>query len=246
MRMIEYRGDFIFWAVVSILWTGFNFFFFSLILRVSNTIAGWSTDEMYLLLGVFTVLDALTWTFFHRNMHEYTQHIFTGSLTTLLTKPINTIFLLTMGTNNYNNVFRFLIGCVVIVISVQRVGASPSIIEVALFLLALLAAALLIYAIWFICSTTAFWIEKLDNINEVVPGLRRVMQVPRGVFAGATSILFTIILPFSLVASVPSEILLQRAEPKWVVWLFVSSLLSLILAHTFFYFALKRYSSVGN
>ncbi|NCN82574.1 MAG: hypothetical protein GW947_01280 [Candidatus Pacebacteria bacterium] len=246
MRMMEYRGDFLFWALVSILWTGFNFFFFSLILRVSDTVAGWTADEMYLLLGTFTLLDAFTWTFFYQNMQRYTRHVFTGSLTMLLTKPISTIFLLTTSSNSFNNIFRFLIGCAAIVISLHRMEITPSISSVVLYFFALMAAALFIYAIWFMASTLSFWIEKLDNINEIIPGLRRVMQVPRGVFAGAASVLFTVLLPISLVASVPSEILLQKAETKWVVWLFVSSFLSLLLARKFFYFAIKRYSSVGN
>ncbi|MBD3279546.1 MAG: hypothetical protein GF390_02435, partial [Candidatus Pacebacteria bacterium] len=63
-KLMEYRGDFIFWSVISTMWTIFNLFFFSLIVQISQGLAGWSMTEMYLLLGVFTMIDALTWSFF--------------------------------------------------------------------------------------------------------------------------------------------------------------------------------------
>ena len=244
--MMEYRGDFIFFSFLSTLWTIFNFFFFSLIFNVSDTIAGWSADEMYLLLGTFTMLDAFTWTFFYHNMSSYTRHVFTGSLSMLLTKPISTIFLLTTAKNSYNNIFRFFIGCFTVYHYTKKLGVQPSVWDITLYCLLIFASLLLIYAVWFITATFAFWIEKLDNINEIIPGLRRVMQVPKGVFVGASSLLFTVVLPFGLVSSVPSEVLLQRADVPSIIWLLLSSVIAVVGAIKFFTFAIKKYSSVGN
>lgn len=246
MKMTEYRGDFFFWSFISVLWTIFNLFAFSLILRVSGNIASWNQYEMYLLLGTFTIIDAFTWSFFFENMSNYTRQIFKGELDYLLTKPVNTIFLLTTTENSYNGIFRLVIGISVIVYSLIKLNISVSLGGVFLYAILLLSGLLLMYSCWFIIATLAFWVEKLDNINQIIPGFRRILQVPRSTFSGVLSLLLTVLLPLSLIASVPSEVLLGKENVTIIFWLLISTVLTGLAASAFFSFAIKKYSSVGS
>ncbi len=124
MRMMEYRTDFLFWLVVSLMWTGFNFFFFSLIFGKSADVAGWSYDELLIVLSLFTILDSVAWSIFYKNMVEYTRSVFNGELSKHLLQPINTIFVLTTQRINYNNVPRFLIGLAVLISTAVKLKIS--------------------------------------------------------------------------------------------------------------------------
>ncbi|NCN23900.1 MAG: hypothetical protein COU65_00745 [Candidatus Pacebacteria bacterium CG10_big_fil_rev_8_21_14_0_10_42_12] len=246
MKMTEYRGDFLFWSFISILWTIFNFFAFSLILRVSGNIAGWNQYEMYLLLGTFTIIDAFTWSFFFENMSNYTRQIFKGELDYLLTKPVDAIFLLTTTENSYNGVFRLIIGISVIIYSLIKLNISSSLTGVSLYIILLSSGLLLMYSCWFIIATLAFWVEKLDNINQIIPGFRRILQIPRSVFTGAFSTVLTVLIPLALIASVPSEVLLGRSNLIVIIWLLISTVLTGFAGRIFFNFSIKKYSSVGS
>jgi ABC-2 type transport system permease protein len=243
---MEYRGDFLFWTVVATMWTIFNFFFYTLIAGVNNGIAGWSVLEMYILMAVFSLLDTFTWSFFYQNMREYTESIFSGKLNMLLTKPIDTQFMLMTQTNSLNNVFRFFIGIGVLVWAVPQleVQIAPQtwLIFIAMFMIALA----FIYFLWFFLSTLAFWVEKLDNINNMIPAMRRVWQVPRQVYTGATTILLTIIIPIGLVVSVPSEIIVNRAAPFWMLYLIGAAIVMYVISRWFFKYSIKKYSGIGN
>lgn len=245
MKLVEYRTDFYFWMVVSIMWTGFNFFFFSLLININDTIGGWTRWELYALLSVFTMLDAFTWSFLAQNMWSYTAHIFSGSLSRTLVKPIDAQFAMMATETSYNNVPRFLIGLTALGWSLYHLGVQPTPVAILFFSLTFLAALLFIYSLWFMVSTLAFWMEKLDNINEIVPAFRRLWQVPRSVYLGVASTVFTVILPLGLVSSLPTEILLHRASWPLVAYFITVSGLTFAFSRLFFHYSLQKYTSVG-
>lgn len=246
MRMMEYRADFIFWLVVSLMWTAFNYFFFFLIFGTNEKIAGWSHQELLIVLSFFTMIDALTWSFFYANMTEYTRAVFSGELSKYLLQPVNSIFLLTCQRMNYNNVPRFLIGLIILVITALKMDISVSLLQLLLIVFLFVCGAIFIYSGWFILATLSLWVEKLQNINDIMPGFRRVYQIPRQVFTGVTALTFTYIFPLGLITSLPSEILTGKNPPVVLILYFVIATGTIaLLAQTFFKYSIKQYSSVG-
>jgi len=247
MRMLEYRADFIFWLLISFMWTIFNFFFFAAIVNVTGVIAGWSTAEMYLLMAVFTILDSFIWSFFYNNMLQYTNDVFNGEFNKVLLKPIDSQFWLMTQNNNYANLLRFATGVGMLFWALRELELQPSILDFGLFLLLLSFSALFIYAVWFIISTLSFWVDKLDNINEIVPNVRRSFQVPHQVYTGIASTLFTVILPLGLVSSLPSEILLGRVSSWSTIFYFMTfTLITVLISRWFFNLSIKKYSGIAN
>jgi len=246
MKMMEYRTDFLFWAFISTLWTGFNLLFYTVIVSVNQNIAGWSLSEMYLLLGVFTVFDAIVWSFFYGCMRMYTEEVFSGEITFSLLKPIDPQFFIMTRYNSFSNIFRLIIGVVVIIWSLHLNQIELTPLTFLTFLVAFLAGLLFFYSLWFMASTLSFWVEKLDNINDAFGGIRSVFQVPYQVYTGVASTILTVLFPLGLVAAVPSEVLLGRGQAELVVRLAIASLVALYVSRQFFFVSIKRFSGVAN
>lgn len=246
MLIMEYRKNFFFWGTVSVVWTIFNFFFFSLLLRVNPTIAGWTEAELYVLLATFSIIDAFTWSYFHQTMREYTNAIFEGSFDRFLLRPVDPQILLSIHTNSFNHTPRFFIGIGVLIWAVAATGNQPSILQVAAYSILLIGSLSIIYNLWFCIATLAFYVERLNNINDIVPGLRRIFQVPRGLYQGVTALLFTVVLPLGLVSSIPAESLLGKTDPVWVCYFGAFAVLSSVLARKFFHYSISRYSGAGS
>ena len=240
MSLFEYRANFVFWSIISVMWTVFNYFFFDVIIRVNGGLAGWSTPQMYILLSTFTLLDAFTWSLFYANMSMYTESIFSGEMTLHLTRPINT------QSNSYNNFGRLLIGLVILIVSLQKLGAPVSIWQILGYILFLILAFLFIYSLWFIIATGAFYVEKLDNINEVIPASRRMWQIPRQLYSGATSVVLSVILPLGIVGSIPSEILVGKSSAEWLLYFAVFTLVLFGTSIWFFRYSIRKYSGTAN
>lgn len=245
MVMMEYRSNFYLWSTISLMWTLFNFFFFTILVDVSGQIGGWNKNELYVLLGYFTIMDAIIWSFIARNMHTYTESVTYGSLSLLLTKPIDTQYILMTQDNGYSNLPRLVIGIYVLITAIGNLTIAPNFTQILFSVAACLFGLLLIYAIWFILATLSLYVEKLNNIHEVVPALRRTMQVPRTVYTGLSSTLLTVILPLALATSIPSEILLGKNSWVWLVYLMLFSSIALFMSRLFLHSALKKYQAIG-
>lgn len=246
MKLLEYRANFWFWVTVSVMWTFFNFFFFDLIVGARGDIAGWNRNEMYILLSTFTMLDAFTWSFFYHNMQEYISSIFDGTMTLTLTRPISPQFLISVQANSYTNVPRFFIGLAMLLITIHQMQLQVSFLSALGFIVFCCISLLFVYSAWFIVSTFSFWVDRLENINELVPSTRRIWQVPKEVYTGFVSTLFTVILPFALVASLPSEILLGKAIWEWLVFYAIFTLGLFYASTVFFKISVKKYSGTAN
>ncbi len=246
MKMLEYRSSFIFWVLINILWSLFNILFFSILVGVSGSIGGWNRQEVFVLLGIFTIIDAFTWSLFYANMTEYAEDIFNGRLSLLLCRPVNTQFYILTKKLNPQIIFRLMIGAVITLHSLSELDVSLSPLQILLFVFFLMVSLLFLYSFWFMLTTCAFFFERLENLNEIIPSIRRLWQVPRSVYQGAISVSLTGVIPFLLIASLPSEILLNRFSYPVLVYYLGITLIIFFLSKVFFNFAVRHYSGMAN
>lgn len=245
MWLLEYRADFVFWSFVSVMWTVFNYFFIGVFASVKGEIAGWTVPQLMILLSTYTILDSFTWGWFYQNMMKYTSFVYDGRLSDLLVKPIDTQFLLMIQDNTYNNFLRLVIGVGTLFGSIWWWQIPVSFLNAGLYFGLLLVSLTFIYSLWFLIATCTFWVERLNNIHEILPGFRQVYQLPRTIFTGWLSVLFSLVFPLALITSVPSEILFSLQALPWAVYLTTVTFFLAILSRVFFKVSLAKYTSVG-
>lgn len=246
MKMMEYRGDFFFWLIVSIMWTIFQYFFYSLILGNSKSVSGWSYDEIIVLLSFFTMLDAFTWSVFYPNMISYTDAIYEGNLSSLLLLPINSVFIILTQEANYHNVPRFFIGLTILINTLIKMQIELTFYQIILSAIVFITSIIFIYSGWFILATLSFWVEKLKNINEIMPGFRSIYQMPANIYTGITGLIITFIFPLGLVTTLPSEIILGRLDVKLILYFIVFTAIFSKITLSFYNYSIKKYSGIGN
>jgi ABC-2 type transport system permease protein len=245
MKMIEYRSDFFFWMFVSLMWTVFNYFFFGLIFSQGKGIEGWNYNQILLLISFFTMIDALTWSVFWPNMSEFTKEIFNGELSKYLVLPVNSIYLILTQHASYHNVPRFLVGFVVMIHAINQLNLSISITQIVLAIIVFGFGIILLYSCWFILATCSFWVERLQNINDIMPQFNTVYKVPVQVYTGISGIIFSFVIPLGLITTLPSEIILGTENKFFILYFIFASSLFFLISIGFFKISIKKYSSVG-
>lgn len=242
MKVLEYRGNFFFWAFIDVMWTVFTLIFFSLIINVSGNIGGWSRSEMLLLLGVFSILEALMWSICYHNMWHFTDSIYSGEFNLLLLKPLDTQFLLMTSRNSYSNISRLLIGVIMVGAALNQMAIAPSVLNLLTAICLLLLGFLFMYFLWFGLATFGFYLERVRNINEIIPALDHMWRVPNTVYSGATFLIFTTIIPLALLTTVPSETIMGVVNWRFAITLLVATIVAFILSRLFFTYSVKNYS----
>ena len=173
----------------------------------------------------------------------YVEAIFQGTLDFLLLQPIDPQFRLSTRHISFTNIPRLLIGIGIIAIYVPK---DVTLTQLVVYAVLVMLGSLLIYLLWFLVATVTFWVDKLDNIIEIVPTLRRIWSVPADVYSGPLSTLFTLLVPLALITTTPSRVLFQVFRLDEIAILGVFTLGVFVLTRWFFWLSLKRYSSVGS
>ncbi len=244
--MMEYRGNFFFWTFVSTMWGLFHVFFMELMISANGgSIAGWSRHEIFVLVGISTMLDGLIWSVMYHNMVDYTKYLFNGYLSSIMLKPIDTQFFIMAHTGSYTNAVRIVIGFLILLRQFSDTGLWPTTQQAIIFCLMFATALSFLYLFWFTISTLGMWVNRLNNINEIVPNLLRIWRFPRSVYTGIFSTILTVILPLGLISSLPAEALLGKATLSGMSYFLAYTVVAAILSRAFFNLSIRRYSGVG-
>ena len=241
-RMVEYRTDFVLWSAISLFWTLFALLFYDIVFLQTPTIAGWSKPQVYLLIGVYMIVDSATWGIFWRSIKTYVDSIFDGKLDFVLVQPIDSQFQLSVKYASFTQVPRLCIG----IFLALKYLPPINLFQFVMFLILMVIVLLIIYLLWFLTATITFWVEKLENITEIVPSLRRIWNFPSDVYSGPLGTLLTVILPLALISTTPTRFLLHDYAWNEVITLVVFATILFVITRFFFLYSLKKYSSVGS
>jgi ABC-2 type transport system permease protein len=108
------------------------------------------------------------------------------------------------------------------------------------------AALVIVYAIWFMLTTTAFWFVRVENITELFNGVFRAGQFPVTVFPGWIRIFFTFVVPVAFITTVPAEALIGRFDQTAAATAAGVALLLLIAARLLWRWAVGSYTSASS
>lgn len=244
-RSMIYVQDFIVWTIVDLLWSVINIAFFKVLFLSIPIISGWSFEQLVIPLGILSLLNAFVWGAMYGNMTAIPQDINKGNLDVYLTKPVSSQFLLSTRYVSLHLLPTVTAGLLLLWYGFS-VNHIRSLGPMVLVVVALVAAIVITYSVWFMTVTTAFWFNRLLNVAEIMPHSLDIARFPVTIFPPIVRFVFTFIFPLALLAFVPAEVILGRIS-AWYILLPVSSAgLMLFLSHKFWNFSLRRYQSASS
>jgi len=134
----------------------------------------------------------------------------------------------------------------IVAYSVVLVGASLLLYALHFFGSVYLAAAIILYAIWMMLVTSAFWFVRVDNITELFSAFYEAARFPVSVYRGWMQILLTFIVPIAFITTFPAAALINKLEPAYAVIAVALALALFLLSAAFWRFALRFYSSASS
>jgi len=133
-----------------------------------------------------------------------------GTFDYLLTKPADSQLLASVREFRIWRLTDVVVGAVVMLWGLLQLDAGPGFVEVAGFLVTLAFGVVMIYCVWLMLSTGAFWFVRMEMLQELFTGLYRAGQYPVGIYPGWLRAGLTFIVPIGFAVTVPSESLTGR------------------------------------
>ncbi len=209
---LEYRANFAARAMVSVFWAGVTLVGAGVFYSHTDTIGGWTFDEALVIIGLFTFMSGFIQTFLQPNVQRIIEMIRLGTLDFVLTKPVNSQFMASLRYSQMFSMVDMLLGAAIVVWAFFRLRYAPDLLTLAQFALMLAMAILIVYSIWMVIATLAFWLVKVNNMAELFNSVYDTGRFPVTTFQGLIRLALTFVVPIAFITTFPAQSVLGRLD----------------------------------
>lgn len=244
-RDIMYRTNFwttilsrIGFLIITILW-------FTIMYDTLLHVKDWDYNQTLFFLATFQLIETITVALFGNSFASWHEHIRSGSLDTMITKPLDIQLTLSLQAISLPNLLTILAPMVLIISLNAQAFFINNWTTLGLYLLSIGLGITVFYSVWLILMTILFWFIGVEHWSNIFHSLTSFMQVPPIIYEGVIKVLFYYILPIFAAVLLPVQFIFTR-NPENLLYLAIISIVSLVLSRVFFLFGLRSYSSASS
>ncbi|MBI4836606.1 MAG: ABC-2 family transporter protein [Candidatus Abawacabacteria bacterium] len=224
--------------LVNLAWFGIMY---TSLLHVKN----WGYAESMFFLATFQLIETITIGFFGNSFANWYQHINSGSLDVILSKPIDPQLVLSLHAISFPQLLTILAPATFILYLAITFPIFTSLFSIAGYMLGILLAVSIFYNLWLIIMTFLFWLVGISYWHQLFRSITSFLQVPPIVYEGFLKFLFYFIIPVFAAVMLPLAIVWDNSV--WALCLLLAmATLTTVLARAFFHYGLKAYNSASS
>lgn len=243
---MQYRGDFLIDGAISLFWTATALAPLFVVYRETWSIPGWSFGEALLVIGWFTLLQGILEGAINPGLAGVVEHIRKGTLDFVLLKPADAQFLVSTSRFLPWRAVNVLAAVGLFVYAFARLDRVPSLPGLLASLVLLGSSVLLLYSLWILTVSAAFYVVKVDNLTYFFTSIFDAARWPSSVFRGVLSVVFTFIIPLALMTTFPAQAMLGRLPATSLVAAVGGSLAFSWLSRRVWLRSIGRYTSASS
>lgn len=245
IRDVTFRGAFYADIFHVVLWIGLFFTVIEVLFAHTQSLAGWSKGNLIVLLGVWSLLDDLASGTFWNGVQRLPQIIADGEMDFILTRPVDSQFLIAAERFRFSRVIPVLMDFALIAYGLKIGSMADWPVLVFGFPIVLVAGYLTAFAIFSLLHTLGFWFLRIDNVWALYEGFENIGKYPLDIFGRYIKLLSLTLVPLTIMFVFPAEALVGFISGTEVLNALVVAVVFLWLARRFYQYSVRRYSSVA-
>jgi ABC-2 type transport system permease protein len=242
---LAYRGNFWFQILESLLMVATSLATLGVVFLQTDDLAGWKPYELVALLGVYFVVRGLLSVVVSPSFEKFMEDVRTGGLDFTLLRPVDAQLLVSIQEVRVWKGVDTLLGIALLAFALPRLSVELGVLEVGTFALALVAGVGIVYSVWLVLVTLAFWWIRVENILVIFWNLYWCARWPIRIYPGWLRLLLTIVVPVGFAVTVPAEALAGRTHGADLAWASAIALASFVLSRLFWLRGLRHYSGAS-
>jgi len=243
----QYRWDFLVDGAISLFWA-FTAVVPLFVVYAGDKrpgIPGWSFGEALVVTGWFILLQGVLDGAINPGLQAVIDHIRKGTLDFVLLKPADAQFLVSTSRFQLWRVTSLVSALAVFVVAFTHLGFAPRAQGVLMSLVLLAVATLLLYSLWILIISAAFYVVKVDNLTYLFGSIFDAARWPSSVFRGVLKFVFTFVVPLAVMTTYPAEALLGRLDLTTLGASVVGSAIFAAAARSVWLRSIGHYTSAG-
>jgi ABC-2 type transport system permease protein len=242
---LEYRVDFLIATATAVISFGAGLLVLNVVFAHAQGLGGWTFHQALALYGIYLFVEEFASGFLATNIGEVPELIRRGDLDFVVLKPVNSQFQVSVRHIRITGLPAYLMAIGIVGYSMAQMGTITPF-NIALLLLFLVCAMAIVYSIWALLHTLAFWLVKIENIAQIFHAVFETAWFPISAFPTPMRVFFTIVIPIAFMTTVPASAAAGIVDWRLGAAAPVVALFGLWLSHRFWQFALKHYTSASS
>ena len=221
-EQLEYRAELVASTLMSAFWLAWAAAGVSVYFRFTGDIAGWTYPEVLVVVGLFFALNGMRQAFLEPNLEMIRDYVRRGTLDHVLLQPVDAQVLVSLRRVGLSNLADPLLGAALVGVGLVvhardgDSGAEPGPGDVAAFLLCLLAALVLLYALVLALMAVSVMLVGAEDLGTLSFSAVELARFPVQAYREPLQTAL-VVVPVALLTTVPAEALLGRAGPTDVL-----------------------------
>lgn len=242
---LQYRANFVASVAGTLFYLGTALLTLALFFRHTTSLGGWDYWEVVVLLGVFNALSGVVEAVLRPGIGQLAEQVRSGELDLVLSRPVDAQAFVSFRRLDVWRFTDIVLGLGLSCYALIRLGRPPAPVAVASFLVSLVAAGVVVYAIWVALMSLAFWFVAVENISVLFDALFEGARYPVTAYPGALRIVLVYLLPIAWTTTVPAGALTGRFGPTTALMAAVVGAVAFTLTRFLWRAALRRYTGAG-
>ncbi len=221
--------------------------FLQLVFQQIPSLNGWSFYQLVFIYGFAQIPRGIDhfftdylWTFTRKTIKE-------GSFDRYLLRPINPLFQVLVERCQVDGLGEVAVGLLLVIYAGGRLGIGVTSLSVVLFLIAVLAGAVIYMSVKLFFASNAFFIKDCYNLLYMAYNMSDFAKYPTTIYSRSVNLVLSYVLPFSFTAFIPAKYFLEEASLLMTIGMeCVVAVVAFIIAYNYFKLGTKRYESAGN
>jgi ABC-2 type transport system permease protein len=242
---MQYRQDFLIDGAIELFYAASAVVPLMVVFDARVSVAGWTFGESLLVIGWFHLLSGVIEGAINPSLTQVVEHVRKGTLDFILLKPADAQFLVSTSRLQIWRATHLATALVIFGWGFHQIGRWPSLPGVLLSLVLLVAATIILYSLWILTVSAAFYVVRIDNLSYLFNSIFDAARWPSSVFRGALRFAFTFIIPLAVMTTFPAQAMLDRLPAHAVFGAMIGSIFAFVVSRLIWLRSIARYTSAG-
>lgn len=241
---LEYRLNFWSNAALSAFWLAWAALGVGVYFRFTDAVRGWTYPELLVVVGLFFAVNGVRQALITPNLARMSEYVRLGTLDFLLTKPVDSQFMVSLRHVGVYNWLDPLLGLALAGVGVAASGRPLTLGGVAAFTGLMVCAVVILYALSLALMSAAVRSVSSEGIDDVLFAVVETARLPVQLYRGIVQTALTVV-PVAFLTTVPAEALLGRGSTTTMLVAPGLAVVTLVGASMLWRLALRSYSGAS-
>jgi ABC-2 type transport system permease protein len=212
LAAMQYRVDFVVRGLITVFWMAVTLVPVFIVFGAREEIEGWTLPQALVVVGWFTLLRAVLEGAVSPSLTAVVEHLRHGTLDFVLLKPADAQFLVSTAKFEPWHVVDVGGALLLFGYAFHQLSRWPSPADLLVGAIFLGLAVMILYSIWILVVSAAFWVVKVDNLSYFFGSVFDFARWPVTIFKGALRFVFTFVFPLAVMTTFPAKALLGTLD----------------------------------